>query len=293
MFRERLDEREDVVPAAAVEPGHVVAKLVDDLVHLEGGRQRLDQHRRLDRAVRDAERLLGVGEDLVPQPRLEMALELRQVEVGPAAGGERGLRIEEEVEAEIEQRARHRLAVDDEMLLGQMPAARPDEQHRRLGAELVVLAGLRVGEVDRPLPAVLEVDLALDDVRPGRRIGVLEVGHEHLRAGVERVDDHLAVDRAGDLDPAVEQVGGIGATTQSPSRISFVSGRKSGSAPASSSCCRASRRRSSRSRVGLNFRCSPTRNVTRLVVQHFLVARPPGPAELDARNRDVRVGCSH
>ena len=42
---------------------------------------------------------------------------------------------------------------------------------------------------------------------PGRRVRVLEVGHEHLRARVEGVDHHLAVDRAGDLDAAVLQLG--------------------------------------------------------------------------------------
>ena len=50
-------------------------------------------------------------------------------------------------------------------------------------------------------------------------VGVLEVGHEHLRARVQRVDDHLAVDRAGDLDAAVQQVGGDRRDLQSPSRI--------------------------------------------------------------------------
>src|SRR5690606_22414385 len=34
----------------------------------------------------------------------------------------------------------------------------------------------------------------------------LEVGHEDLRARVERVDDHLAIDGAGDLDPTIQQV---------------------------------------------------------------------------------------
>ena len=56
LARAVLMKREDVVPAAAVQPGDVVAQLVEDLVHLEGRRQRLDQHRRLDRAVRQAER---------------------------------------------------------------------------------------------------------------------------------------------------------------------------------------------------------------------------------------------
>ena len=41
---------------------------------------------------------------------------------------------------------------------------------------------------------------------PGRRVGVLEIGHEHLRTGVERVDHHLAIGRSGDLDPAIAQI---------------------------------------------------------------------------------------
>ena len=42
---------------------------------------------------------------------------------------------------------------------------------------------------------------------PGRRVGVLEIGHEDARAGIERIDDHLAVGRPGDLDAAVVEVG--------------------------------------------------------------------------------------
>ena len=38
--------------------------------------------------------------------------------------------------------------------------------------------------------------------------GVLEVGHEDLGAGVERVDDHLAIDGPGDFDAAVMKIGG-------------------------------------------------------------------------------------
>jgi hypothetical protein len=39
---EALDHAENVVPAAAVEARAVVAQLVDDLVHLKGGEDRLD-----------------------------------------------------------------------------------------------------------------------------------------------------------------------------------------------------------------------------------------------------------
>ena len=52
----------------------------------------------------------------------------------------------------------------------------------------------------------MHVALAVDDVLPGRRARVLEVGHEDLRARVERVDHHLAVDRSRDLDAAVDEI---------------------------------------------------------------------------------------
>ena len=50
-----LDEAEDVVPAAAVESDDAVAQLVQNLVHLERGGDRLDQHRDLDGAVRQCQ----------------------------------------------------------------------------------------------------------------------------------------------------------------------------------------------------------------------------------------------
>ena len=59
----------------------MLAQLVEDLVHLERGEERLDEHGGLDRAVRQAERVLREGEDVVPEPRLEVALQLGQVEV--------------------------------------------------------------------------------------------------------------------------------------------------------------------------------------------------------------------
>ena len=72
----------------------------------------------------------------------------------------------------------------------------------------VGLAARRISEVDTTFPPVLEVGLALDHVGEHGRGGVLEIRHEHLGAGIQRVDDHLAVDGSGDLDPPVEEVGG-------------------------------------------------------------------------------------
>ena len=84
----------------------MVAQLVEDLVHLERREDRLDQHRRADRAARQAERVLGEREDVVPEPRLEVALELRQVEVRAGAAVELLARVVEDDEAEVEERRR-------------------------------------------------------------------------------------------------------------------------------------------------------------------------------------------
>ena len=56
---EPLGDAEDVVPAAGVEPADVVAQLVEDLVHLEGGGDGLDENGGPDRAPIQAERVLG------------------------------------------------------------------------------------------------------------------------------------------------------------------------------------------------------------------------------------------
>src|SRR6266540_3787229 len=168
---ELLDDREHVVPAAGVQPGRVVAQL----------------------------------EGAVPQARLEMALELGQVEVRAGAVVEQAAGVVEEVEAEVHQAAGGGLAVDQHVLLGQVPAARADQQHGHLVVE-PVLPALRALEGDGALDGLDQVRLAGEHVLPGRRVGVLEIGHEDLRARVERVDEHLAVGRAGDLDAAVGQV---------------------------------------------------------------------------------------
>ena len=133
-----------------------------------------------------------------------MRLHLRQVEVRSRAALDQLLRVVEEEQREVEDRAGDGLAVDLHVLLDEVPAARARDQHRGLVVQLVLLAALL--ERDRAADRVAQVELALDHVRPGRAVRVLEVRHEGRRAAVERVDHHLAVGRAGDLDAAVEEV---------------------------------------------------------------------------------------
>ena len=203
-----LDEAEDVVPAAAVESRRVIAQLPEDLVHLERRREGLDQDRGLDTPGGQSELPLRLHEDLVPEPGLEMALELGQIEVRPGAAVEELARVVEHEEREVDERAGRRRPVDDHVPLGQMQTAGPHHQRGDPRMELVVLAGLGVVEGDHPPHRVTKVHLPGHQILPGRRGGILEVRHEHVGARVERVDDHLAIDGTGDLDRAFQEIAG-------------------------------------------------------------------------------------
>ena len=90
-----------------------------------------------------------------------------------------------------------------------MPATWADEERRGFFLQLVRLA-LRRDEIDLAADRIAQVEMSLNIVVPARRVRVLEVGHEHAGARIERVDDHLALDRAGDLHPAILDVVGNG-----------------------------------------------------------------------------------
>src|SRR5215469_11267986 len=89
----------------------------------------------------------------------------------------------------------------------QMPATWSHEQCCDLRIQLVPLA-LRADVADSAPYRIHQVSLPLKIVLPGGRMGVLEIGHEHVRARVQRVDDHLAIYRSGDFYASVEQISG-------------------------------------------------------------------------------------
>jgi len=86
-----------------------------------------------------------------------------------------------------------------------MPTARTDQQHRNILLQLVTLS-FRAGKTDRPPDRIPQIDLALNHIRPRRRIRVFEIGHENLCAGIERIDHHLAIGRPGNLGPPIAQI---------------------------------------------------------------------------------------
>ena len=136
---ELLDRGEDVVPPPRVERAAVLAELVEDRIHLERRQDRLEENGAADRAPRHSEHLLGDREGAGPEPRLLVILELRQVEVGPAAAREQLGRVVEEREREVEERGRDGLAADGDVPLVEVPAARAHDEHGRLLVQRVAL----------------------------------------------------------------------------------------------------------------------------------------------------------
>src|ERR1700692_739608 len=92
------------------------------------------QNGRADRAARNAECVLCEGKDVVPQPCLEMALHLRQVEVWSLAPCQLPSRAMEEVQPKVEQASGYRSAINGYVFLVEVPSARAHDD----GGELIV-----------------------------------------------------------------------------------------------------------------------------------------------------------
>ncbi len=225
----------------------MIAQLVQDLLHLERRRDGLDQHRRPDGAPRQAERVLRQVEGVVPEPGLEVAFHLGQVEVRALALGELPSRAVEEVQREIEQAARDALPVDEHVLLLQMPAGRPDHDRGELVVrrEPVVLA-VGAGEVDG------ETMLSQSGVFASSKSASHTLAPEFMALIVIFLSVGPVISTLRSTRPAA------GDATRQPrsALICAVSGRKSSVAPAIRSCCLAPRAASSSVLLGPSSRCS-------------------------------------
>ena len=200
-----LDVAENIIPASAIQPGRMLAQFVQDLFRFEDRQDGLDQHCRFDRALRNAQRVLGVDKDIVPQTRFKMVFQLRQVKVRSSAALHCRADIVKEIQAKVEQAAGYRRAIDAEVALVQMPAARTRQQGRRFVIQLIE-APVGVFEGDAAVDSVAQVDLPQKHILPAGGVGVFKVRHEDFGAAIQGVDDHLALGRSRDLDAAVLQI---------------------------------------------------------------------------------------
>src|SRR5208282_692209 len=139
------------------------------------------------------------------QSRLEVALQLRQVEIRASALAQQGCSIVKKEQAKIEQRPRDWLTFHQKVLFVEVPSARPYHQRGQIGPK-PILFSIRTLVSDGSPNRVAQIVLAFDIVVPGGRIRVLEIGHENTGTRVQRVDDHLAIDRAGNFHATVEEI---------------------------------------------------------------------------------------
>lgn len=136
-----LDETEDVVPSkshrherkfreyprryspSAVQAGRVVPQLEEDLLHLEGSREGLNEDGTTDCSSGDANVGLGEVEDVVPETGLTVVLHFGKVEVGTESTSDLLFCIVEEEEGEIEDGGGDGGVVDSETGLVKVPSS--------------------------------------------------------------------------------------------------------------------------------------------------------------------------
>ena len=223
--------------------------------------------------------LLGRYEDVIPEPRLEVVLELGQVKIRAATPVQQSLSVVIEVKRKVEERAADGLAVDGDVPFGQMPAAGPHQKRSRVLVQAILLA-LGALIPDHAPYGVANVDLSLDRRIPCGRVGVLEIGHEHLAPELSALMTILRSTGPVISTRRSSRSGGIGATFQSASRMPRVSSRKSGSQPSSSLVCTSARRASSSFLRPSKARCSLAINASAWGVR---ISREFGPE----RRRDL------
>ena len=132
MIAELFDGAKDIVPAATVQTRGVLPQLIEDFVHLKGRQDGLDENRRFNSTLGNAQLILSQYKHIVPQPGFQVALQLRQVKVRAGSLLKQRFDVVEEIQAKIKQSTGNFLAIDQHVLLWQVPAARANQQCGRL-----------------------------------------------------------------------------------------------------------------------------------------------------------------
>ena len=102
-------------------------QFVQYLIHLKCCQDSLDEHCSSDGAAWNTQFILSEYKDIIPEAGLQVILHFGEVEVGAGASLQERFNVVEEVQTKIEDPAGNRLAVDEHMLLLEMPAARTHE----------------------------------------------------------------------------------------------------------------------------------------------------------------------
>src|SRR5439155_19457515 len=96
----------------------------------------------------------------------------------------------------VEEAAGNQLTVNAKMLFREMPAARANQQRRNTFVQPVALA-FGAAVLDCPAHRIAHINLSFKRSLPRWSVCSLEIRHVTSRAGVERIDHHLAIHRSG------------------------------------------------------------------------------------------------
>src|SRR5260370_40044758 len=127
LISESFDAAKDIIPTTAVQTGRVIAQFIKDLIHFERCENGLDQDRCSDAPAWNPDFILSKVEDIIPKPRLKMALHLGQVKIRTATSGDEFFRIVKQIETKIEKAPGHRFPINQQMFFDKVPPARPNE----------------------------------------------------------------------------------------------------------------------------------------------------------------------
>src|SRR5450759_1343424 len=144
----------------------MLPQFIQYLIHLKRCQDRLYKHRCFDRTVWNTQSVFSQRKHIIPESRLQVILQLGQVKVGTSPVLQQRFDVVEEVEAKIEKPSRNLFAVDEHMLLRQMPATRAHKQSSRRLLQRVLLSFWR-GIADSTVDGIAQVNLTLHRAFPG------------------------------------------------------------------------------------------------------------------------------
>jgi ElaB/YqjD/DUF883 family membrane-anchored ribosome-binding protein len=119
---ELLDERENVIPSSTVKSRGVITEFIDDFVHFVSSQDGFDQDSATDSTTGNVKHILGNVENVVPESGFEMGFHLGKIEVRTESVLDKLVSIVVEIETKVKDRARHRLTINQDMLLFQVPS---------------------------------------------------------------------------------------------------------------------------------------------------------------------------
>jgi len=159
----------------------MISQLEKDLIHLEGSRDRLDEYGGPNGSYGDTDEFLGIPKYLVPEPCLQVAFGLRQIEIRATSAVQQLASIVKEVQTEVHEGAYCRLAVHEHVPFVQVPATWT--YHKSCETTFVEPVGLAFRRLKGQAPAhrIGKCDLAGYDVRPMRGVRIFQVGQPDAR----------------------------------------------------------------------------------------------------------------